>query len=111
MVDFSSDDLFPCVPYKKATIFDHYVIIHPISKMDDFFGATLNFLEPLCSNVKWCLQFIPMMDFSSDGLSPSVGNKKANIYDPISSYNQYQKWMIFWTHPVYMPNGVCLSYQ
>ena len=38
------------------------------------------FMEPLCSNVKWSLPFIPMMDFSSVRLSPSIGNKKTTIF-------------------------------
>ena len=81
MMDFSLDGLSPSVANKKATIFDHYVTIQSTPKMDDFFGATLTFLEPLCLNAKCCLPFIPMMDFSSYGLSPSIGNKKVTIFD------------------------------
>ena len=77
--------------------------------MDDFFAATLNLLETVCLNAKWCL---PLMDFSSDGLSNSIGNKKVTIFD---YYVQIQPLPIngwfFWSHWVQMQNGVCLSYQ
>ncbi len=66
--------------------------------MDDLFGATINLLEPLCLNDKWCVPFIPMVDCYSVRLSPSVGNIKATIFlTIISSYSHYPKWMIFWS--------------
>ena len=77
MMDIPSGDVSPSVANKNETSFDHYVTIQPMPKMDDFFGATLNLLEPVCFNAKWCLS---LMDFSLDGLSPSVANKKATTF-------------------------------
>ena len=103
---------------KKATIFDHYVIIQPIPKMDHFleplwiFGATL-FICKMVSAFHTNNGFILRWSFSL-----CWKQKSKYIFHPISSYSQCQKWMIFlepllifWCHCVKMPNGVCLSYQ
>ena len=41
----------------------------------------VDYLEPLSLNAKWCLPIIAMMDIPSDGLSPSVANKKETSFD------------------------------